>query len=101
MWQYFLFLIFKINYSFAGCLCVFYLGSCTVSNITSDIDYKDFVCHIDLALVHVIKHFLGSIGPNLIIPRMAEKANADYYVSFQRQPLLYFQKSIFELCASA
>ena len=43
------------------------------TDIAALVDDKDLVRHIDLALVHIVQHFLHAVRPHLIISRMPEQ----------------------------
>ena len=58
------------------------LGSCTGPDIPADIDHKDLICHVDLPLMHVIEHLLGTLSPDLIIAGMTEETDADDNIAF-------------------
>jgi len=73
---------------------------CTLANITTHIDNEDFISQIDLAKVHVIKHFLRVWLPNLIVTGMSEQANANDNVSFERQSFLDFHELLLEAGAA-
>ena len=52
-------------------LGIFNLRSGTGANITADINDENFVSHVNLALVHIVQHFLSALGPDFIIATMA------------------------------
>ena len=71
------------------------------TDVPADVDHIDFICHVDLPLVHVVQHLLGAFGPDLIVAGVPEQADADHDVPLQRQPLLRFHKRILEAGAAA
>jgi len=73
----------------------------TLADVTAHVDDVDFIGHVDLALVHVIEHFLGALGPDFIVPAMAEQTDADDDVSREGQPLLRFHELLLEARAAA
>ncbi len=66
-----------------------------------NVDHIDLVGHIDFAHVHIIQHFFDAFRPNLIIAGVTEETNTDHDITFQRQPLLLFHKSVFEAGTAA
>ena len=68
--------------------------------ITSQRSY-DAVCHVDLALVHIVQHLLGAFGPNLVVAAVAEETDADDDVTCERQALLRLQELLLEAGRSA
>ena len=75
-------------------------SSCTGSDIAADIDHEDLIRHIDLPLMHVIQHFLGSFRPDFLITGVTEEANTDDDVSLQRQAFLRLHESVLKAGAS-
>ena len=51
--------------------------------------------------MHVIQHFLGTFGPDLIITKVAEETNTDDNIAFQRKTFLSFEESVLETGAAA
>ena len=51
--------------------------------------------------MHVIQHFLGTFGPDLIISGVAEKTDANDNIAFQRKTFLSFEESVLETGAAA
>ena len=49
------------------------LIACALANVAADIDDEDLVGHVDLAFVHVIKHSLGTFGPDFVVAAVAEE----------------------------
>ena len=68
---------FQISDCLSGRFRILNLGSGAGPDIPTDIDHKDLIGHINFPLVHVIQHFLGALGPDLLIARVAEEANAE------------------------
>ena len=60
------------------------------------IDDENLVRHINLALMHIVQHFLDAFSPNLTVAGVTEQADADYNVPFQCQLLLRFHKCFLE-----
>ena len=81
-------------------LSIFNLAPGAASDVATDIDNKDFVGHINLALVHIVKHFLGAVGPDFIVSGMAEESDADDDIAFKSQALLGFKKLVLEAGAT-
>lgn len=52
---------------------IFNLRAGAAADVAADIDHVNPVSHVDLALVHVVKHLLRALGPYLIVPRMTEQ----------------------------
>ena len=72
-----------------------------LADIATHVDYKDGIRHVDLALVHIVQHFLGTLSPDLVVAGVAEEADADDDVAFEGQTLLSFEELLLEACASA
>ncbi len=51
--------------------------------------------------MHVVQHFLGALGPDLVVAGVPEEPDADHDVAFERQPLLRLQELLLEARASA
>ena len=47
-----------------------------LADVSADVDDEDFVGHVDLALVHVVQHLLGALGPDFVVARVPEKPDA-------------------------
>ena len=71
------------------------------ADVAVNIDDEDLVRHIDLALMHIVKHFLRSFRPYFIVSRVAEKANGDNDITIQGQAFLSLKKLFLEAGASA
>ena len=82
---------FKIIHLLACIDGVSYLTSGTFTDIATNVDNKNLVCHIDFAFVHVIKHLLSARFPHLFIAGMPKQAYADDNTPFQCQPFLNFK----------
>ena len=80
---------------------VFYFTARTLADITAHVDDIDAIGHVNLALVHVVQHFLDAIGPDFVVAAVAEEANADDDVACEGKALLRFQELLFEAGASA
>ena len=80
---------------------IFDLAPGAAADVASDIDDEDLVCHVDLALVHVVQHLFGAFRPDFIISGMAEETDADDDVSLKRQALLGFDELVLEAGAPA
>ena len=65
-------LYLQIIHFLASLLSVGYFPFSTLTDIATDIDDKYLVCHIDLAQMHIIKHFLRARFPHLFIAGMPE-----------------------------
>ena len=92
---------FQISHFFPRSDCVLNLGPGTVANIAANIDHEDLIGHVDFPFMHIVQHFFGSLGPDLIVAGMAEHTNTDDDISFQRQALLGLHESILESSATA
>jgi len=68
------------------------LRFCTLADIPAHIDDKDAVGHVNLALMHIVKHLFRPFCPNLLVPAMPEKADADNDIARERQVLLRHQE---------
>ncbi len=84
------------------------LGACAGADVPADVDHVDLVGQVDLALVHVVEHFLdaGEVSgirffPDFAIAGVAEEPDADDDVSFQGQALLGVHEGVFEAGAAA
>ncbi len=92
---------FKIIHLLACIDGVSYLTSGTFTDIATNVDNKNLVCHVDFAFVHVIKHLLSARFPHLFIAGMPKQAYADDNTAFQCQSFLNFKKLFLETGASA
>lgn len=70
-------------------------------NIATDVDNIDPIRHIYLPFMHIVKHFLGSVRPNLIISAMPKEAYTDNNVTCKCQTLLCFQELFLKSRAAA
>ena len=93
-------IVLQIIHFFTSLLSVCYLTFGTLANVATDIDDKDFVCHVDFTQMHVIMHFLCASFPHLFIAGMSEQANANDNAAFKRQPFLNFHVLLLETGAS-
>ena len=66
---------------------IFNLASGAAADIAAHVDDEDFIRHINLALVHIVKHFFGAFSPDLIISGMAEESDGDDNVSLKGKAL--------------
>ena len=46
---------------------IFNFTTGAASDVAADINDEDFICHVNLALVHIVQHLLGTFSPNLVI----------------------------------
>ena len=72
-----------------------------LADVSAHVDDVDAVGHINLALVHVIQHLLGSLRPDFIVPAVSEQANTDDDVARKGQALLRLQELLLEARAAA
>ena len=56
-----------VLHGLSGFLRILNLRPGAGTDIPADIDNEDFISHVNLPLVHVIKHFLRAFRPDLII----------------------------------
>ena len=80
---------------------VFNFAACTLADITTHVNHVYAVSHVNLALVHVIQHFLGALGPDFVIAAVPEEADADDDVARKGQPFLRLQELFLEPRAAA
>ena len=52
-------------------ICYFIAGA--LADIDSDVNDEDLISHIDLTLVHVVKHSLGTFSPDFVVAAVAEE----------------------------
>ena len=78
-------------------LGVFYLRASRTADVTTDIDYIDAVGHVNLSLVHIVKHLLGAFRPYLIISTMTKESNRDNDVFCKCETFLRFQELLLEV----
>ena len=43
------------------------------ADVSADIDDEDLIGHVDLALVHVVEHRLGTFSPDFVVAAVAEE----------------------------
>ena len=77
-------------------LGVFYFASRALAYIAANVNNVDAVTHINLALVHIVQHLLGAVGPDFVVAAVAEQADADDDVAREGQALLRFKESVLE-----
>lgn len=94
-------LIIKVFYNLPISLGVFYFRTCAFSNITTDIDDINTVCHVNLSFVHIVQHLFGAHGPDFLVATVAEEADADDDVTGEGKTLLRFQECILETRTAA
>ncbi len=82
-------------------LGIFDLAPGAAANVSAHVDDKDFVGHINLALVHIVEHLLGTFGSDFIIPRMAKESDVDDNIAFKCQAFLRFKELVLETGAAA
>ena len=88
-------MVFQIPDRLSGCLCVFNFGLGGRTDITVNIDNKYLVGHINLALVHIVQHFLCAVSD------FTEKADAENNITLQSEPLFRRYEFILEPRAAA
>ena len=66
------------------------------ADIATDVDDIDLIGHVDLALVHIVQHLLGTLGPDLIVAAMAEQTDADDDVALEGKALLSLKELLLE-----
>ena len=87
---------------FLACIfCVGYFPLGTFTDIATNVDDKNLVCHVYFTQMHVVKHFLRARLPHLFIAGMPKQAYADDNTAFQCQSFLNFKKLFLETGASA
>ena len=91
----------QISYISAVGLRILNLAPGTAANVVANIDDEDFIRHIDLALVHIVRHLLGAFRPDFIVSAVTEEADADYYVAFKGEAFLRLKELLFKACAAA
>ena len=91
----------QIPHSLSGSFRVLDFSTRTGTNISTDIDYKDLVGHINLPFMNVVQNLLDAFCPYFDVAGMTKEANADDNVPLQSQALLSLQESIFEPGAAA
>jgi len=64
-------------------LSVGYFSPGTLANVATDINDKNLISHVNLAQMHIIKHFLRARLPHLFIAGMPEQANTDDNAAFE------------------
>ena len=47
---------------------ILYFAACAAADVTAYVDYKNLVCHIDFALVHIIEHLLCPLAMYFGLP---------------------------------
>ena len=77
------------------------LASGAAANVAANVDDEDFIRHINLALVHIVKHLLRALSPDLVVSAVAEEPDTDDDVAFKGETLLRFKELIFEAGAAA
>ena len=92
---------FKVTDSLPGAFCIFDFAAGAASDVAAYVYDEYFIRHIDLALVHVIQHFLDAFSPYLFVSGVAEEADADDDVSFEGKAFLRFYELVFEAGAAA
>jgi len=80
---------------------VFYFAAGALADIAAHVDDVDAVGHVDFALVHVVEHLLGTLGPDLVVAAVAEEAHAYDDVARKGKALLRFQELFLETSAAA
>ena len=88
--------LFQIPNPLPQTLGIFNLRAGAGADVAADVDDIDLIGHVDLALVHIVKHLLGALRPDLIVAAMAEQADADYDVAFKGKALLGFEELVLE-----
>lgn len=71
-------------------LGIFYFTPRTRPDIPTNVYYVYFIGHVNLALMHIIKHVLFPFSPNFVIATVTEKANTDNDVSCKSKSFLHF-----------
>ena len=94
-------LLFQVLHDLAICFSVFDLTAGAFTDIPVDIDNKDLIRQVYLALMHIIQHSLRPLSPNLIIPAMPKQADRNDNITFKRKPLLRLNILFLELGAAA
>ena len=91
----------QILHSLSCLLCILNLTPGTFSDVAVDVDNKYPVRHIDLALVHVVQHFLCPGRPDFVVAAVSEQPDADDDIPLEGQPLLRLKELFLEPCAPA
>ena len=94
-------ILLQISYPLPLTLRIFNLRAGAGADVAADVDDVDLIGHVDLTLVQIVKHFLGTLGPDLIVATMAEQADADDDVAFEGKALLGFEELVLEACRAA
>lgn len=94
-------LLLQVLHDLAICFSVFYFTAGAFSDIPVDIDDKDLIRQVYLALMHIIQHSLRPLSPNLIIPAMPKQADRNDNITFKRKPLLRLKILLLEPGAAA
>ena len=88
--------LFQIPYPLPLALGIFNLRAGAGADVAADVDDVDLIGHVDLALVHIVQHLLGALGPDFFVAAMAEQADADDDVALEGQALLRLQELLLE-----
>ena len=75
--------LLQVSYCYSLRLCVGDFVAGAFADVTADIDDEDLVSQVDLSLVHVIQHGLGTFCPYLSVTAMAEQTDGDDNVTFK------------------
>lgn len=99
--DFFPYFLLQVLHDLAICFSVFDLTAGAFTDIPVDIDDKDLIRQVYLALMHIIQHSLRPLSPNLIIPAMPKQADRDDNITFKRKPLLHLKILFLEPGAAA
>ena len=66
------FCLFQIPYDDSLRLSIGDFIACALADVAADVDDEDLVSHVDLALVHVVEHRLGTFSPDFVVAAVAE-----------------------------
>lgn len=80
---------------------ILYLVPGARTYISSYIDDKYLIGHVNFPQMHVIKHCLRTFCPHFIVSAMTEQTDGDYDVTFKSQAFLSGKIFVFELRAAA
>ena len=97
----------SFSFMSSSCLCIslrlgvgdFVTGA--FADVAADVDDEDFVGHVDLAFVHIVKHGFGAFSPDFVVSAVSEQTDGYDDVAFKGQTFLCFQVLLFELRAAA
>ena len=77
-------------------LSILYFASGTGTNIATNVNNIDRICHVDFSLVHVIEHLFCAFSPDFIITTVTEKPYTNDNITCKSKTLLRFQELLLE-----